>query len=339
MRHILITPQMKLRAKAYAEKLFSGRNAHFETPDARLNKLISGLMLQDGAEEYVLYVQKIKRLRKNLNRITPDRYKYVKDKHFANIDDDHLKKKFTFGKETKSFPDWIVWAMRYEDVRDEPYLMEHFRKEDIKTCVYCNAQFAVTVDESSGKYIANYELDHNVPKSIYPFLCTNFFNLVPCCGQCNKNKSDKDLKFKLYTKEGENLDEFVFSLDDAHLGEYLTTFQRDNIIVEFNGRNARAQEVSEKFNEELHIEDLYNEHKDVVEELLWKYVIYNPSYLNALSSQFNKGFLGNGDFKRFILGSYYSPKDVFRRPLAKLIQDISEQIGLAKRFDEEVLAE
>jgi 5-methylcytosine-specific restriction endonuclease McrA len=76
--------------------------------------------------------------------------------------------------------------MRYDAARFEyyPFALEM----DIKSCVYCNAHLAATTKNNNGTYKGTYELDHFYPKSKYPYLCTSFFNLQPCCAHCNESK-------------------------------------------------------------------------------------------------------------------------------------------------------
>ena len=125
------------------------------------------------------------------------------------------------GKEKKPLYELIVDVMEYNKVRKE-VLPKYVNKLNIKTCVYCNAQFAITtlIEDVREKIMLGkpgrpkkaiviphlggyYEMDHNKPKSKYPYLCTNFYNLQPCCSSCNKRKSAQDLPFSIYYEEGD----------------------------------------------------------------------------------------------------------------------------------------
>lgn len=330
MKSILLTDSMLSDAKNYAMQLFSDRNGRFEQPDTRLQKLIDDFSADGIPVGYIIYLKKLKKCRLVLNALHPNKFKDVHDSYFDSNSLD-LSEKFKRGNENKSFADWVVWALRFEDVRHETHLLKHFHDLGIKSCVYCNAQFAVTIDKSSGKYIGHYDLDHNLPKSNYPFLATNFFNLVPCCGHCNSTKNNANIKFKLYQKNKANLEPLRFEINEKKLVRYLTTFDREDIDVHLKDMHTYPvgeKTMAEIFNERFHIDSLCIEHRDVIEELLWKYKIYNQRYISMLEQQFSLLFPNDVNFNRFLLGNYDRPEDIHKRPLSKLIQDIARQLDM-----------
>lgn len=330
MRSFLLTDSMLSDAKNYAKRLFSNRKGRFDQPEARLQILIDDYTAAGQPVGYIKYLKKVKSCRLALNALHPDKFDDVHDRYF-NSDILNLAAKFRRGTVEKSFADWVVWALRFEDVRHEPYLLKHFHNLGVKSCVYCNAQYAVTIDNASGKYIGHYDLDHNLPKAKYPFLATNFFNLVPCCGHCNSTKKDADVKFKLYQTNGRDLEPLRFVIDESKLVRYLTTLDRDDINVHLKDLvryPAGVKTMAKIFDERFHINSLCKEHRDVIEELLWKYKIYNQSYISMLEQQFSLLFPSDVNFNRFLLGNYDRPEDIHKRPLAKLIQDIARQLDM-----------
>lgn len=330
MRSILLTDSMLSDARVYAKRLFTDRDNRFIQPDVKLQTLIDEYTVAGQPVGYINYLKKVKQCRLALNALHPDKFEDVHDRHF-NSNTLNLSAKFRRGNVEKSFADWVVWALRFEDVRHEPYLLKHFHDLGIKSCVYCNAQFAVTIDKASGKYIGHYDLDHNLPKAKYPFLATNFFNLVPCCGHCNSTKNNTDIGFRLYLTEEQDLEPLRFEIDESKLVRYLTTLDRDDIDVRLKDLKrylAGVTTMAEIFNERFHIDSLCKEHRDVIEELLWKYKIYNQSYISMLEQQFSLLFPNDVNFNRFLLGNYDRPEDVHKRPLAKLIQDIARQLDM-----------
>lgn len=330
MRSILLTDSMLSDARAYAKRLFTDRDSRFILPDARLQTLIDDYSDAGQPVGYISYLKKVKRCRLALNALHPDKFEDVHDRYF-NSNTLNLSAKFKRDKVEKSFADWVVWALRFEDVRHEPYLLKHFHDLGIKSCVYCNAQFAVTIDKASSKYIGHYDLDHNLPKSKYPFLATNFFNLVPCCGHCNSTKNNTDIRFRLYLTDEQNLEPLRFEIDETKLVRYLTTLDRDDIDVQLKDLvryPAGEKTMAKIFDERFHINSLCKEHRDVIEELLWKYKIYNQSYISMLEQQFSLLFPSDVNFNRFLLGNYDRPEDIHKRPMAKLIQDIARQLDM-----------
>ena len=57
----------------------------------------------------------------------------------------------------------------------------------IRICPYCGRAYIYRVEKKgkNGDVFVKPQLDHFLPKSNYPFLGMNFFNLIPCCTQCN----------------------------------------------------------------------------------------------------------------------------------------------------------
>jgi hypothetical protein len=81
--------------------------------------------------------------------------------------------------------------------------------------------------------------------------------------------------------------------------------------------------------ETFRLEELYNEHKDIVLELIQKAQIYNDSYIDELMKNYEGTLFKNReDLLRLITCGYISDEDIHKRPLSKLIKDISEELKL-----------
>lgn len=88
----------------------------------------------------------------------------------------------------------IINYKKFIDGQEEAYAL--LRKLDVRVCPYCNRIYTVTLP--SKEELADEEnfrttratFDHFYPKTRYPYLALNLFNLVPSCGICNSNKSD-----------------------------------------------------------------------------------------------------------------------------------------------------
>ena len=187
---------------------------------------------------------------------------------------------------------------------------------DLKTCPYCNRNYTFIVNEIDGKLRP--EIDHFYPKSIYPFLAMSFFNLIPSCPICNHTKSSKVKK---------DLDNPY----DIKEGVYRFTYRPKNIefsVVEKEKYNFESFEIELKGNESnielFKLDKLYAQHKDIVLELLIKKAYYPQSYIDELS---NFGF-GQDEIYRYLFSNYNKDDDLHKRPLSKLVRDISEELGL-----------
>ena len=78
------------------------------------------------------------------------------------------------------------------------------------------------------------------------------------------------------------------------------------------------------------IEELYQSHIDVVNELIWKKEVYTDSYREGLSEILNQTNLelSEAEVNRFITGHYTDKENYGKRPLSKMVTDISKEIGL-----------
>ena len=72
------------------------------------------------------------------------------------------------------------------------------------------------------------------------------------------------------------------------------------------------------------LERLYQEHTDIVIELILKHLHYPQSYIEELSSfGYNKE-----EIYRFIFSNYLNEENLSKRPLSKLTKDIAEELNL-----------
>ena len=205
---------------------------------------------------------------------------------------DDIWVKLKGNKDKRPLYEVIVDVMGYDKVR-AGLMPNYVKKLEIRSCVYCNAQFAMTtlIEDVHEKIKTGkrgrpkdariiplmggyYELDHNKPKSKYPFLCTNFYNLQPCCGSCNKRKSAQDLPYSLYFEEG-----------DPHPTPLHFAISPQDVID-----------------------------------------FHTKGIVDATNKQFAELDIDGFDFDRYILGTYAKKNEVLKRPLTAMKQDVWEQL-------------
>ena len=247
-----------------------------------------------------------------------------------------LKDDGTFSQETKKFYQWVTDALDYGDVQEKVF-PKYVKKMGIKSCVYCNAQYAVAAKKGktdSGKaFRSTYTIDHYLPKSDYPYLATSFFNLYPACSTCNQMKSRKAPLFELYVKPTDPVtlrNPFVFRLDKHSFVKYSRTGQAEDLVVKFETRNGlpAGSVDAAAYEKYFHVEKLYANYCDTVEEVIWKYRMYNKAGRQALMDGFAEVLPHKTDWNRFVLGNYDQEKDMLKRPLAKLVQDVAKQLRI-----------
>ncbi|WBS74045.1 hypothetical protein PF438_14205 [Elizabethkingia meningoseptica] len=232
---------------------------------------------------------------------------------------------------TSSIKDDIVDALNYTYLRRSFY-PKYFRDLGVKTCIYCNSQFALSI-ETEKKVLAKFELDHYWPKDVYPWLSICLFNLYPACKSCNNVKSIKEVDFNFYSDNNKELlkSNFKFALTKGSKATYLTSKKIDDIEIDFT--EPVVKEGKHTFNDVFHIKKIYETQLDIVEELILKSEMYDDSYRKLLEEKYSAIGVDQVSIDRIILGNYRDISDIHKRPLSKFMQDIAEDVGLLKPSD------
>lgn len=199
---------------------------------------------------------------------------------------------------------------------------DYIQDVGVTVCPYCNRNYIFNFQKNSSLE-ATAQLDHFFDKSRYPYFAVSIYNLVPSCSTCNQRKSkkqndiyhpfvesfDKDLKFKL-------------QINNSSFYYHKNAIKIDTKVL---NNHDKVKSHIETFN----IDNLYNEHKDIVVELIQKAEIYNESYIDELFNRYEGTLFKNReDLMRLITCGYITDEQINKRPLSKLIKDISEELGL-----------
>lgn len=217
----------------------------------------------------------------------------------------------------------------YEVFRDK-WAEELLNDLKITVCPYCNREYIfryVNTKTKDAKILAT--LDHYYDKSTYPFLAVSFFNLIPACHNCNsKFKHTKNFFNELHIHPYEDSfnDKAIFSysfltVDEHNLSCSIVSINR--LVLDLMTDDKKAQKTIDTFK----LEEIYNQHKDIVFELLQKREIYTDSYIDELLKEYEGSLFNNKeDLLRLITCGYILDEDIGKRPLSKLIKDISKQL-------------
>lgn len=206
---------------------------------------------------------------------------------------------------------------------------EHIKKLDIKVCPYCNRNYIFNFKKEKDLN-ATAQLDHFFDKKTYPFLAVSIYNLVPSCSTCNQRKS---------AKQEDIFYPFLESFNDYAKFEYKgikdkadrngNFFDEDRILLELNPISEDVDVKVKKHIEVFNLQNLYNEHKDIVSEILIKSEMYNESYIEELMKNYEGTLFKNKeDLMRLIFGGYIADEDLGKRPLSKITKDILEQLEI-----------
>ena len=253
----------------------------------------------------------------------PKRFGLVKlDKDFVyrvQVGDKHSGKQYK-----KKFWELIVDAMHYEKyVR--PIMVPLIEALGIRTCVYCNLQYALTINHSQGLY----ELDHRYPKSKYPYLCTTFYNLQPSCPSWNHGKNDETADFGLYTDKPAELHPFhLLTTPQLYLRKRRLDVNYLNIqLVASNPKDTSLCMLAASHESDFQINSTYAVVKDVAEETIWRCKAFDDTYKELFVKNFPELYSKDA-LHRFIFGVYSDDSNVHQRPLTKLKRDIIEDMGV-----------
>ena len=195
---------------------------------------------------------------------------------------------------------------------------------NINTCPYCNRNYIYTTSPNKLKN----EIDHFFPTTHYPYLAVSFHNLIPSCKFCNqisikgsydthKNNvknpyeiQDKDFKFTY----------FIQSIDLTQKRTYSNSkcLELENLV------NIQFKRSIPSNLDCFKLEELYQKHSDIVMELICKKMHYPKTYIQDLVKL---GF-SKEEIHRFLFCNYLKKDELHKRPLSKLIKDISEELHL-----------
>ena len=256
-------------------------------------------------------------------------------KNYKRLLDDFIDEKPRLAEYLKKSYDKIDSELRkkiidLKNISVCPYCNRNYINSTYKvfTCNNCNQELLVidgTKKECPGckqeingqtKVVNTAQLDHFFPKDSYPLFAVSFYNLIPSCYSCNHMKLNEDLKHSPYDSS--------LSFDDVKF-TYIPK-STDKIEIKIDSCNPDFINGIRI----LGIEELYQSHIDVVNELLWKKEVYTKSYRDGLSRILNQtNFeLGKAEVNRFITGHYTDKENYGKRPLSKMVTDISKEIGL-----------
>jgi 5-methylcytosine-specific restriction endonuclease McrA len=318
MIQIVLHKRFEQIAKAYCEELM--KSDIWNKIQQSLSDLIDDIESDEDGKPYIEYIDWIKNNLQDLIIMHPSEYptidEVLKDAYHCKMDwkDWKTEHKPDFGTRVSS-------AMHYSKVR-EKILPKYIDQLGIKTCVYCNIQYALTTKKRNGRGIAYYELDHAWPKSEYPYLALSFFNFHPCCGSCNRHKSTYSPKPPYTIYDAEVKPNVQFSIKNESLVNYILTNQSSKLDIDMQTDSSIAELYSRLGILKQH-KLLQNEAEDIV----WQTRIFNDNYCQQLAKAYKSSFLNSKvNLYRLLYGIYAGEKNVYVRPLTKFKQDIIKQL-------------
>ncbi|KIM11966.1 MAG: hypothetical protein KU37_03730 [Sulfuricurvum sp. PC08-66] len=203
----------------------------------------------------------------------------------------------------------------------QPKIAKFFEDNiEVHTCYFCNIEF-INKFSTSKKTKNGFTLDHFIDKGKYPYLALSLYNLVPSCYVCNsKIKGTQSIAGVAPTSQ-------EFDFDDKV--KFKTFMSNPNLFVneETDIELFLKEDFSDKYQHYLQVLELdgrYDYHKYKVIEMIQKRRDYPDSRIKELAQLTQKT---EEEVKQDLFGVYLK-EDLHKRPLSKLIKDISEELGL-----------
>lgn len=278
-------------------------------------------------------------------RASPEELEKIKDrdskllKKMGIIYTYRIEKKNPNNIEKVKFFDLLLKIFDYDTFRAS-VLPQISMRLNIKSCPYCNQQFTLNIRKEwtnkkknriYNKDLAKLQFDHYYNRSSYPFLSMSLYNLIPSCAVCNQLKSNIEFPLIFHPFYFKERPRIQFKLN--HPLPLFSGALPDEISVSMAIDDKRYTAVFDYFINVLKLKERYGRHRDIIEEIFAREYL-KPYYENSRNFS---GWIMNkreGDprtienelYERIISGNYPNEVDFYRRPLAKFMHDIRENL-------------
>jgi hypothetical protein len=225
-----------------------------------------------------------------------------------------MKQFFNYDKKSSSFNAKTSYFQRK--------ISEFFQENiEVHTCYYCNIDFVNTFKKAKETKNA-FTLDHVFEKATYPFLALSLYNLVPSCYTCNSKVKDSKIEFNDFSPTSESFDfNEKVKFKSFITNENLQVEEENDFFVKLIESYGTKYD---KYIESLNLNNRYDYHKYKVLEMINKRKKYPDSRIQELAVLTGQS---EEEVKQDLFGVYLS-EDLHKRPLSKLIKDISEELKL-----------
>lgn len=194
---------------------------------------------------------------------------------------------------------------------------------ETKTCYFCNIHY-VNEYKVDKEYKNEFTLDHYYDKGSYPYLALSLYNLIPSCYVCNsKLKKTIELDVSAPNAQSFDFDEKVkFKLNLSPKCKDLNIKSKEDIEIPLKERYTNKYD---KYIKVFKLNNRYQAHKDIVFEMIHNAELYPESRLKELQELTGIPYQ---QIKKDIFNLVDEDADLSKQPFSKLIQDISEELGL-----------
>ena len=195
---------------------------------------------------------------------------------------------------------------------------------DSNTCVYCNRQYAFTIEKGTGKNknerLARPAFDHWFDKGSNPLMSLSLCNLIPSCTICNSSVKGSS-KFDLSTHTHPYVHETGHP--DITFRATLTTGTPPEWTVAIDTPPGSKEERTVK---DMNLQEIYAMHGELEVRDLMNFKELFDDVLKA-----SKRKLSRSDVYSMLFGAEMENSHFLDRPLSKLKHDILVAIGVLKK--------
>ncbi|OJD48996.1 HNH endonuclease [Bacillus sp. L27] len=238
---------------------------------------------------------------------------------------DNLRKKYKFISYPKSID---LFPKVYELFSNEEsgikikgvkvYSAQLFiKKFELRICPYCNRNYIQNIEVKGGGYRKIAQVDHILPKTVFPYFAISSYNLVPICSSCNFHKTDKVIFYSPYVDFSMEEQLFRFS----YSGEITGRLNRDdtNIQINITGSDPAIKELSDV----LELEYMYNTHLEEALDIFLLRNLYTDSRIEEIIKLMNQSniSISKSQLCEMIFGVDIVEPFYSKHPLTKLRYD------------------
>ena len=194
---------------------------------------------------------------------------------------------------------------------------------EVHTCYFCNIEFINTFMTKDEKIKNGFTLDHYIDKGKYPYLALSLYNLIPSCYTCNS-------KVKR-VRSVETLSPASTHFDFDNKVKFKTFMQNRNLLIDCEDDftlllKEDFSDIYKQYIDVFELDGRYKYHKYKVIEMINRRKEYPDSRIKELALLTQKT---EEEVKQDLFGEYlFEDDNLHKRPLSKLVKDISSELGL-----------
>lgn len=199
-------------------------------------------------------------------------------------------------------------------------------------CPYCNRAFISNYRIKRTNYLTA-DLDHFMPKSLFPLFALSLYNFIPSCQVCNsrmKLAADEDILYPYKNSFGDDAKfEIEYKSSDKSKELILSTIGKEKDEASIKLKYDKTTEIGKKIeasNNLFNIENLYQYHIKFALDLKRRKYCYGETNEKAIDKLFkDKNIDITPEQKKSILYGYNFSNEEEYSILEKLAKDILEE--------------